>query len=47
MLRTKPDLFFLDLDLPYLVDSDSTGAQFSVSSAVLTITLPVTGRAPL
>ena len=47
VLRTRPELFFLDIDLPYLVDNESSGAQYSVETAVLTVTLPVTARAPL
>lgn len=47
VLKTRPELFFLDIDLPYLVDNDSTGSQYHVETAVLTVTLPVTAMAPL
>lgn len=46
VLRTRPNLFFLDLDLPYLVDNDATGAQYNTETNTLTVTLPVTGKAP-
>ena len=49
-LRTRPSSAVaaaLEVDLPYLVDSDETGAQFNTLSHTLTITLPVTGIALL
>ena len=47
VLKTRPEKFFLDVDLPFLVDSDESGAQFNQQTRVLTATLPVTGPAPL
>ncbi len=47
VLNTRPKLFYLDIDLPYLVDSEDTGAQFNRQSKVLTVTLTVTGSAPV
>ncbi len=47
VLKTRPKLFSLDIDLPFLVDNENTGAQYDGSKASLTITLPVTGKAPL
>ena len=47
VLKTRPNLFLLDVDLPYLVDNGETGAQFNKLSQVLTVTLPVTGSAPV
>ena len=44
VLKTsRPNLFFLDIDLPYLVNNEETGAQFNRQNGMLTITLPVTG----
>ena len=45
-LSTRPKLYQLHLDLPYLLDPDSTGAQFNITTTTLTATLPVTGLAP-
>lgn len=45
-LATRPALFQLDLDLPYTLDTESTGAQFNRETTTLTVTLPVTGKAP-
>jgi hypothetical protein len=45
-LSTRPKLYLLDLDLPYLLDPDSTGAQFNIHTTTLTATLHVTGLAP-
>ncbi|KAL5477926.1 hypothetical protein EMCRGX_G024783 [Ephydatia muelleri] len=45
VLKTRPKLFHLDVDLPYLVHNQETGAQFNGQSKVLTITLPVAGHA--
>ncbi|XP_064392116.1 PIH1 domain-containing protein 1-like [Halichondria panicea] len=45
-LSTRPPLFQLNLDLPYTLDPDNTGAQFNRASKLLTVTLPVTGKAP-
>ena len=47
MLKTRPGIFFMDVDLPFLVDSDNTGAQFDASAAKLTVTLTVIAKAPI
>ena len=47
VVKTRPNLFFLDVDLPFLVDNDNTGAQFDAAATKLTVTLSVTGRAPI
>lgn len=44
-LTTRPPLFQLDLDLPYTLDPHNAGAQFNKTSKLLTLTLPVTGKA--
>ena len=46
-LNTRPKLYQLNLDLPYLLDPDETGAQFNKDTTALTVTMPVTGAAPL
>ena len=46
VLKTRPNHFFLDIDVPFYVDSDGVGAQFNMDAQVLTVTLPVTGKAP-
>ena len=45
LLKTRPNLFYLDVDLPYLLDSEETGSQFNRQCKVLTVTIPVTGVA--
>ena len=47
ILKTRPNLFYLDIDLPFLLDSDETGSQFNIQSKVLTVTIPVTGIATI
>ena len=47
VLKTRPKLFALDIDLPFLVDNENTGAQYDGTKVTLTVTLPVTGKAPL
>ena len=47
VLKTRPNLFFLDVDLPFLVDNENAGAQFDAARTKLTVTLSVTARAPL
>ena len=44
VLKTRPNLFYLDVDLPYLVNNEETGAQFDRERKVLTATLAVTGK---
>lgn len=46
LLKTRPNLFDLDIDLPYLLNSDETGSQFNTQTNVLTVTMCVTGIAP-
>ena len=46
ILKTRPNLFFLDIDLPFLVDNEGTGAQYDTRTNMLTITLSVTAKAP-
>ena len=47
LLKTRPNLFYLDIDLPFLLNNEETGSQFNRQSKVLTITIPVTGIAPV
>lgn len=47
LLKTRPNLFYLDIDLPFLLNSEETGSQFNRQSKVLTVTIPVTAIAPL
>lgn len=47
VLKTRPSLFFLDVDLPFLVDNETVGAQYNTETNLLTLTLSVTAKAPL
>ena len=47
LLKSRPNLFYLDIDLPFLLNSEETGSQFNRQSKVLTVTIPVTGIAPV
>ena len=46
-LLTRPKLYHLNLDLPYLLNADDTGAQFNTHTTTLTVTIPVVGVAPV
>jgi hypothetical protein len=46
-LLTRPKLYKLHLDLPYLMNPDDTGAQFNRHTTTLTVTIPVVGVAPV
>ena len=43
VLTAKPNLYHLDIDLPYTVESTEAGAQFNKDSRILFVTLPVNG----
>ena len=45
VLHANDGKYKLDLDLPFDVDNDNTGAQFHRKTKVLTVTLPVLKKA--
>lgn len=47
LLKTRPNLFNLDIDLPFLLNNEETGSQFNRQCKVLTVTIPVTSIAPV
>lgn len=47
VLTARPNLYHFDIDLPFLVNNEETGAQYNKDTKVLSITLPVTGHAPI
>jgi len=46
VFHAHPNLYHLDIDLPYYVDNDEVGAQFNKATKLLTITIPVKCLAP-
>ncbi|XP_013794473.1 PIH1 domain-containing protein 1-like [Limulus polyphemus] len=41
ILRVQPDIYYLDVFIPYDIQQEESGAQFDKQSKVLTITMPV------
>jgi len=46
VFHAHPNLYHLDIDLPYYVDNEEVGAQFNKSTKILTATIPVKCLAP-
>ena len=46
VFHAHPNLYDLDIDLPYYVDNEEVGAQFNKSTKILTATIPVKCLAP-
>jgi HSP20 family molecular chaperone IbpA len=45
-LSVRPNMYNLDIDLPYYIEPNDTGAQYNIDNNILTITLHVTGLPP-
>lgn len=46
LFHAHPDLYHLDIDIPYYVNNDDVGAQFNKDTKILTVTIPVKCAAP-
>ncbi|XP_065919854.1 PIH1 domain-containing protein 1-like [Dysidea avara] len=46
VFHAHPNLYHLDIDLPYYVDNEEVGAQFNKTTKILTATIPVKCLAP-
>lgn len=46
LFHAHPNLYHLDIDIPYHVDNDNVGAQFNRDTKVLTVTISVKCAAP-